>query len=512
MKMDKIKRAVTVYVPGNLCNLRCGYCYVSECLKNGHEERAEFCYPVEHMIKAFRPERIGGLAYFTVIGAGETLLPKEVVPFVHGLLHYGHVVEVVTNNTLNNRIDELLDMEPDELGRLIVKCSLHWNELKRLNKIDDYFENMRKVLAAGASSYPFMVLSEEYMKDLDEICEVCIREIGALPQCTPCVIAETREEFLQGGEARTNPPCTPEFIHKIDETLHSKLFDESVRFLDIDPQKIFCYAGKWAFGVGMGTGILLKCHNVNTKINFFENIEEPVACEPVGCECGIASCSLQYPLFGMGLIPEIKNVPTYTEMVCDREGLFTNEVKALMDVKIPDVEQEMTQEERTLFLMDCIREKNERINNLSVAYQRQREFLEMYKHEVPEEQKLVEEILDKIDSGKVGYGDLRDISYEHFTALYQVCNTMENGLGIYRGILAKIYEGLFLTHAYDDAGLSYNAHEEGLFPSIKNLPVTVIIAEISLSESVKKCLQTKDNEKMAELMQKQICGLLGGRV
>ena len=349
------------------------------------------------------------------------------------------------------------------------------------------------------------------MKDLDEICEVCIREIGALPQCTPCVIAETREEFLQGGEARTNPPCTPEFIHKIDETLHSKLFDESVRFLDIDPQKIFCYAGKWAFGVGMGTGILLKCHNVNTKINFFENIEEPIACEPVGCECGIASCSLQYPLFGMGLIPEIKNVPTYTEMVCDREGLFTNEVKALMDVKIPDVEQEMTPEERTLFLMDRIREENERINNLSVAYQRQRELLEMYKHEVPEEQKMVEEILDKIDSGKVGYGDLRDISYEHFTALYQVCNTMENGLGIYRGILAKIYEGLFLTHAYDDAGLSYNAHEEGLFPSIKNLPVTVIIAEISLSESVKKCLQTKDNEKMAELMQKQICGLLGGR-
>ena len=137
--------------------------------------------------------------------------------------------------------------------------------------------------------------------------------------------------------------------------------------------------------------------------------------------------------------------------------------------------------------------------------------LEMYKHEMPKEQKLVEEILAKIDGGKVGYEDLRCISYEHFIVLYQVCNTMENGLGIYCGILAKIYEGLFHTHDYDDAGLSYNAHEEGLLAGIKNVPITVIIAEISLSESVKKYLQTKDNEKMAELMQKQICGLLGGR-
>lgn len=177
-----IKRAITVYVPGNVCNLRCSYCYVSECLRDGHEEVGCFNYSVGHMVEAFRPERIGGKAYITVIGAGETLIPKEVVPFVKGLLHLGHIVEVVTNNTLNDRIDELLDTPKEDIGRLIVKGSLHWKELKRLNKVDDYFNNIRRVIAAGASSFPFLVICDEYMDELDEIAEVCQRELGALPQ------------------------------------------------------------------------------------------------------------------------------------------------------------------------------------------------------------------------------------------------------------------------------------------------------------------------------------------
>ncbi len=41
-----------------------------------------FNYSVEHMVEAFRPERIGEMRILRVIGAGETLIPPEVVPFV----------------------------------------------------------------------------------------------------------------------------------------------------------------------------------------------------------------------------------------------------------------------------------------------------------------------------------------------------------------------------------------------------------------------------------------------
>ena len=104
MDRSRIKRSITVYVPGHLCNLRCSYCYVTECLKYSMDGHAEFNYSVEHMIKAFEPARLGGIAYIVVIGEGETLFPPEVIPFVKGLLHQGHVVEVVTNNTLDDRI------------------------------------------------------------------------------------------------------------------------------------------------------------------------------------------------------------------------------------------------------------------------------------------------------------------------------------------------------------------------------------------------------------------------
>ena len=169
-------------MPGNICNLRCSYCYVTECLQYSHGVKAQFNYSVEHMIAAFEPKRIGGIAYITVIGGGETLIPQE-----------------------------------------------------------------------------------------------------------------------------------------------------AVRFLSFDVRKLFCYAGAWSFVVEMQTGMMSKCHNVQTEINFFEHIDAPIKCDPVGCECGIASCSLQYCFYGPGLIPEIPNVPTYTGLVASNSRLFNEEVKQLMD-------------------------------------------------------------------------------------------------------------------------------------------------------------------------------------
>ena len=38
------------------------------------------------------------------------------------------------------------------------------------------------------------------MPFLDEICGVCEKELGELPACTPCVTAETPEQFLRKAE------------------------------------------------------------------------------------------------------------------------------------------------------------------------------------------------------------------------------------------------------------------------------------------------------------------------
>jgi len=496
-KYDRIQKEITVYVPGNICNMRCSYCYVSECLMQGHEEKPKFSYSVEHMVEAFRPERIGGIAYFVVIGNGETLLVPEVVPFVKGLLSQGHVVEVVTNNTVDKRIDELLEAPAEDLARLIIKCSLHWKELVRLKKVDSYFANIRKIVAAGASSYPFVVICDEYMEDLEEICETCKRELGVPPHCTPCLISENREEFMRGGVAVTSPACTPEFTEYIDERFHSKIFTEVVRFLDVDPQKIFCYAGKWAFGVGMDTGHVVKCHNVSVGVNFFENIEEPFECDYVGCECGLATCSVQYGLFAQGMIPEVPNVPSYAEMVCDREGLFSDEVKRLMSVKICDGDRVLSEQERIEFLMNQVVEKNKYIDALVAGY-REREGAGL-------KLGLVETLLARMNENKFSYEDLCDITYEHLLQSYKVCTTMENGEAMFKNILERIYSGILLSHEYEGIDVLYDAKAGcAVTTGLEKMPITCMVVSDEYCEEMQLALQEKDCRKVARIYYEQI--------
>lgn len=487
----EIQKAITVYVPGNLCNLRCSYCYVTECLMENHEEKPKFLYSVEHMIEAFRPERIGGIAYLTVIGGGETLIPPEVVPFVKGLLHHGHVVELVTNNTLDNRIDELLDTPKEDLARLIVKCSLHWNELVRLNKVDSYFANIRKIVAAGASSFPFLVICDEYMSKLDEICETCEREIGALPHCTPCVTSEKKEDFLRGGTAVTQPPCTPEFVQLIDEKLHSRLFKESVRFLEIDPQKVFCYAGKYAFVVRMGDGMVAKCHDICTDQCFFEHIDKPFTCDYVGCECGVATCGLQYQYFGTGMIPEVPGVPTYSEMICNREGLFQEEVRRLMDVKICKGDRILTEAQRIEYLMDKVCEKNCEIEEMK------RKIANRNGGILNDE--MVQTLLTKVDENKLSYNELQDITYEYLCEVYRVCCTMEQGENLFLSILEKIYKGLLDSHVYESIDNVYVASGR-----IQKTPITDMVVCDKLYDAMQICLAEKNYKDLAKLYFTQI--------
>lgn len=344
MQQDKIVRSITTYVPGTICNFRCKYCYISKA-GDEHLQKGSYDYSLDIMIKAFNPKRLGGIAEITVIGGGETLMDGIVIPFIHGLLQYGHVVTVVTNLTLNNRIDQLLNFPKEYLKRLIVKGSLHWEELKRLNKIDDFFSNMNKVIQRGASSYPFLVISKEYMPYLEEINKTCMERLGALPHCSVAMAFDETTDIARGGKVKTDPECTPEFLDLVNKTYDSDVFRTIVRFVDIDVKKIFCYAGKWSFGIDLKNGSLMKCHRCPKEYNFFADIDKMPHLEAIGNNCQIASCALQYNFVGLGLIPEIADVPTYGKMLA-RSNLINNEVVDLLDIKFSDVYKQYNDKEQ----------------------------------------------------------------------------------------------------------------------------------------------------------------------
>lgn len=71
--MDKLKRFIDIFVPTETCNLRCGYCYITQNRKfNG--KLFEFDYSIDDLKKAFSKERLGGVCLINFCAGGETLL------------------------------------------------------------------------------------------------------------------------------------------------------------------------------------------------------------------------------------------------------------------------------------------------------------------------------------------------------------------------------------------------------------------------------------------------------
>lgn len=334
---EKIQLYITACINGTACNFNCNYCYRKGQGVKQKNIAPTFNYSVDHMLSAFSQKRLGGRAFIDVIGGGETLIPKEVVPFIKGLLHEGHVVELITNLTLNNRIDELLEMPAEDRARLIVKGSFHYLELKRLNKLDDYFQNMRKIIASGASAYPFLVIYEGYIPLLDEIKEVCLKEIGELPQVT-LAINDFNHTLSISSFYNDN------VRKKIENTFESVAFDSFISLLTVVPQEHFCYSGEWNLILDVANGNYMKCFMCSPEGNFFENIDEKLILEPIGNLCPRPHCALLYSFCGTGIMPDVP-LPTYMQMI-DRHKLFNDEIRQLLNFKFYDYKKLYNLEEQ----------------------------------------------------------------------------------------------------------------------------------------------------------------------
>lgn len=339
MNKEKIKLTVTAAVPGDVCNLKCSYCYVSQ-MQEHKFTKAKFNYSVEHMLKALSKERLGGIASIVYCGIGETLIPREIIDMVKGNLKEGHYVEIVTNLTLNNRIDELINEIPkDDIKRLMIKGSLHYLELKRQNKLNDYFNNMKKLVEAGASTFPFLVVCEEYMPYLDEIRQACLENLGELPQVTAYM------EFDTAQDIHKTDMYNPEFVSMIKEKFDSNVYNVYNEMLDIDTKEHFCYAGEWSIHVELSDGSAKKCHGCPIEQNIFENLKKPIKFEPIGNNCCMKDCSIQYNFRTWGLVPFYNDLTTYGETIC-RGNLFSTELKEAFNHKFYDIRPMYSEEER----------------------------------------------------------------------------------------------------------------------------------------------------------------------
>ena len=187
--MDKIKKFIDCYIPVCNCNLKCNYCYIStwESFKQ-IENSKKIEFSPELIRKALSKKRWGGSLMLNFCAAGETLLCNELIPIVEQLLEEGHYCMIVTNGTITPKFKKLTELPQESRNKLFIKFSYHYLELKRLNLLDVFFENVNRMKDAGISYTVEVTPSDEYIPYIEEIKQTCLERVGALPHITVCRI------------------------------------------------------------------------------------------------------------------------------------------------------------------------------------------------------------------------------------------------------------------------------------------------------------------------------------
>ncbi|MFH1244019.1 MAG: radical SAM protein [bacterium] len=299
--MVRIKRFIECLLPVTLCNLKCSYCYVLQ-ERRRTNELPKFKYDVKTIAAALSKERLGGISYISICGAGETMIPVELVDIVRALLANGHYVNITTNGTQTTRFNELMEMPTEYRSRLHFAFSFHYLELIKRKQIDVFFNNIKKVRAAGCSFVVQLNMVDEYIPHLDKIRSICVREVGAPPQ-----IAATRNELTTPFSLLTN--LSKARYHELGKKFASPLYDFTLKNFMVK-RKEYCYAGKWSGVLNLATGEMRRCYSDPLPQNIFADVTKPIKFEAMGKSCVCSYCVNSSHFLSLGVIP-FKMTPSY---------------------------------------------------------------------------------------------------------------------------------------------------------------------------------------------------------
>lgn len=193
MVMEKLKRFIDLKVDTETCNLRCEYCYVAQNRKfNSNLFKLNF--GEDDLRMAFSKKRLGGTCLINFCAGGETLLSDDIMKVIKILLECGHYLMIVTNGTIYKRFLEFSNYDIEYRNRLFIKFSFHYLELKKLNMLDAFFKNVRLMKESQISYTIELGAFDKYVDYINEINDICIKNVGAKPHITP-LRDERKDDF-----------------------------------------------------------------------------------------------------------------------------------------------------------------------------------------------------------------------------------------------------------------------------------------------------------------------------
>lgn len=298
---DKICKYINCHVPIEYCNLRCGYCYIRQAREFNPKDTID--YSPDFIRRALSKERLGGTVLFTLCGGGETMLCNSLGDIVEALIQEGHYVHIVTNGTITKAVDDLFSRNID-FEHIMFKLSLHYLELKRLNLLETFAENFRKIKAAGASASIEVMAYDKLVSSIDELKGYSLKNFQAFPH-----IAPAREDK----SLNILTDYTLENYCEIWGQFQSALFDYKMKKIVYVKREEFCKAGEWALQMDLGSGDMYQCIKHPYLDNLYQNIDSEIKLKAVGIQCCLPYCQNGHIYLPLGVLPEI-DAPSYLEL------------------------------------------------------------------------------------------------------------------------------------------------------------------------------------------------------
>lgn len=334
--MEKIKRYIDVFVPTETCNLRCHYCYITQKLKF-NQKIASFSHSPKEIRQALSKEKLGGLCLLNFCALGETMLAEELLQIIYELIQEGHYIMIVTNGTITKAIEKICQWNTEICEHIFFKFSFHFLELKRLNILEKFADNVKCVKKAGCSFTIEITPSDELIPYIDEVKSFSIEKFGALPHLT---IA--RNGNTKGLDLLTN--YNIEEYKKIwGGNFNSALFDFK---MSVYHKKIkeFCYAGVWSLYLNLESGDVAQCGGLKKIGNIYD--DEYIAFAPVGCKCKYPYCYNGHLFLAFGVVPGLDEVNYEQER--DRVDSFGNHwlndsFRSVFSTKLYEVNNQYTE-------------------------------------------------------------------------------------------------------------------------------------------------------------------------
>lgn len=314
LNQNRIRAFVDLDIHGTtVCNFHCDYCYVWR-KKGFGESKIISEHSVCEIRKGLSRKKLGGTCFVNMCAQGETLLAENIVELIYELIDEGHYVSVVTNGTVTNNIERIIEFPPEFQKKMFFKISFHYLELQKRKLFDVFWSNVEKIKTSECSYTLEITPYDGLVEHISDIRRMFDEKAnGAMPH-----ISFARDSTKKGLEVLTDYELNQ--YRNIWGQFDSKMFDLKSRNYG---EKItqFCYAGVWSYFVNSLTGDIKSCYRQNVIGNIFDPEMKEFPNVPVAHDCHLNYCYNNHAFMSWGNIPEKKEA-TYLDMRdrVDRDG------------------------------------------------------------------------------------------------------------------------------------------------------------------------------------------------